>query len=100
MRLRTKSQLNAFVADLAGVLTIRECAALFKKHPQTVRLQVITGGLYAEKADADEGVHGGVWLISFQSAIDLWGEPDVVDTGRTATISFWRARRDAHSQED
>lgn len=48
--------------------TIHEIAALWHKHPNTVRYHLDRGSLKGRKARS-------IWLIQVGSAIALWGDP-------------------------
>jgi len=72
---RIRANWHIYNGDLVGALTILEVAEIWHKHIKTVIRAIDTGALFAIKKDAPISIRGGVWLISFQSASDLWGDP-------------------------
>lgn len=56
------------IGILVGCLTISEVSQLWGKSPKTVRLRCY-------KADLEYRVTGKVWLITYRSAKELWGNP-------------------------
>lgn len=60
--------------DLSRVLTVKDVMRMYDKSQKAVQVAIWTGRLYAEKRDSDEGVPGGIWLISQRSAHAIWGK--------------------------
>lgn len=68
MTLKNKS------ADLSRVITLKECCELFGKSRTAVLMAVYSGRVVNRKADTHPGDRGGIYLISFASAFELWGK--------------------------
>lgn len=56
-----------------GVMTVKGCMNTFGfSSPKSIITAILFGKVVAEKADADEGERGGVWLIQAESAYAYW----------------------------
>lgn len=66
---------DRYTQDIVYCLTLTTCALMWGKHPKTVQRAIDTGALFAAKSDGEPGKPGGVWHISYSSAVDLWGQP-------------------------
>lgn len=61
--------------ELKSVLTKAEVAQLWHKSPDTVKLDIQMGRLYAEKkGENPNNSRSGIWLIPFSAASDLYGD--------------------------
>ena len=62
---------DAFSICLEAVITVQECAILYKKNPKSVMIAIWSGRLTARQSSV-----GSTWLISRAAATKLWGEPE------------------------
>lgn len=51
-----------------GITTISEAAAIWDKHPNTIRRAIDEGRVAAAKI-------GSVWILAIDSLVNLWGKP-------------------------
>ncbi len=72
---RVLTHWDKYSGDLINAMTVNEIAEIWSKHYKTVVRAIDTGALFAVKKDAPISDPRGVWLVSYQSAVDLWGEP-------------------------
>lgn len=76
------------IDPLYTLLTVNEAASLFFVSPKTIRYHIMRENIQARKADSDLR---GLWLISYQSLVDYFGEPkssSVLPTGKPTLRSI------------
>lgn len=65
---------------LSDLITIREAAALWLRHPTTIMYHIERGNLAARQS-------GTIWLISKQSLIDYYGHSPLIRKRKNPLIS-------------